>query len=320
MKTSVALCTYNGEKFLKEQIESILHQTIKVDEIIVCDDGSTDQTTSILSEYQKKFPELFKIQINETNLRSVKNFEKAVSLCSHDIIFLSDQDDVWVGNKVEKYLEYFSEHPEISVLCSNGYGINEKSEILDVFPIWEVPELLRQKGTPMNYFDYITFIGNIATGASMAIRKTFVKDILPFPSVKGFHHDEWIALIASSQNKFEILNEKYFKYRVHDKQQVGGVFYPNTEKRKKRMISMHTMDPDIKDFAFYKSALKRLSGSYQKNKMLAANADAWNDIFENNAERAKALFIENKKQFREKFPLGFFMLSITDKIKGKRQL
>lgn len=99
MKTSVALCTYNGEKYIKEQLDSILNQTKKVDEIIVCDDCSSDKTVEILNHYSSTNPGLFKIYINEQNLRSVKNFEKAITLCTGDIIFLSDQDDFWVNEK-----------------------------------------------------------------------------------------------------------------------------------------------------------------------------------------------------------------------------
>ena len=127
MKISVALCTYNGEKFLKEQLDSILNQTIAVDEIIICDDKSTDTTLSILRDYKKKYPTIISIYENENTLKSVKNFEKAISLCTGDIIFLSDQDDIWVDIKVEKYCDYFNENAAIQVLASNGYCINEKS-------------------------------------------------------------------------------------------------------------------------------------------------------------------------------------------------
>ena len=88
MKISVALCTYNGEKFLKEQINSILQQSIHVDEIVICDDCSIDSTKEILDEFLQDFPNIFKIYINEINLRSNKNFEKAIKLCSGDFIFL----------------------------------------------------------------------------------------------------------------------------------------------------------------------------------------------------------------------------------------
>ena len=107
MKLSVALCTFNGEIFLKEQLDSILNQSINIDEIIVCDDQSTDNTKQILESYKKDNPDLFKIYYNEKNLRSNKNFEKAIKLTSGDYIFLSDQDDIWKENKVEETLAVF---------------------------------------------------------------------------------------------------------------------------------------------------------------------------------------------------------------------
>ena len=87
MKISVALCTYNGEQFLKEQLDSILKQTQKVDEIVICDDGSTDATINILENYSANYPNIFHIYRNKVNLRSVKNFEKAITLCTGDLIF-----------------------------------------------------------------------------------------------------------------------------------------------------------------------------------------------------------------------------------------
>src|SRR6266542_888200 len=107
MKISVAIGTYNGEKFLNVQLESILQQTIPVHEIIVCDDHSGDDTINILREFEVSYPSLLKIFANEKNLGVVKNFEKAISLCTGNIIFLADQDDVWNNNKVESVLNFF---------------------------------------------------------------------------------------------------------------------------------------------------------------------------------------------------------------------
>ena len=152
MKTSVALCTYNGQQFLKQQLDSILNQTHKVDEIVVCDDGSTDKTIEILENYSANYPNTFYINQNEINLRSVKNFEKAVKLCSGDIIFLSDQDDVWVDNKVEKYVDYFDKNPNIEVLASNGYCIDENSKVHDKYSIWDVPQFLRDAKIKFDYY------------------------------------------------------------------------------------------------------------------------------------------------------------------------
>jgi len=106
MKISVAMCTFNGAKFLKEQIDSILNQTLKVDEIIICDDGSADDTLSIVTSYHNLYPNLFKFFKNENNLRSNKNFEKAITICDGDFIFLADQDDVWNESKVENTISF----------------------------------------------------------------------------------------------------------------------------------------------------------------------------------------------------------------------
>ncbi len=107
MILSVALCTFNGELFLKEQLDSIINQNLKVDEIIICDDVSNDTTSIILEEYQFKYPELIKVYFNEKSLGTIKNFEKAISLSMGDLIFLSDQDDVWTVNKT-KLMSRFS--------------------------------------------------------------------------------------------------------------------------------------------------------------------------------------------------------------------
>ena len=101
MTTSVAICTYNGAKYLTEQLESILAQETPVDEIIICDDGSTDGTPLLLKEYHDQFPKLFRLFFNAENLGYVRNFEQALSLCTKDIIFLCDQDDVWFSDKIE---------------------------------------------------------------------------------------------------------------------------------------------------------------------------------------------------------------------------
>ena len=257
MNLSVALCTYNGEKFLTEQLDSILNQTQKITEIIVCDDGSTDQTISILENYNVRFPNLFKIHQNEHNLRSVKNFEKAISLCTGEIIFLSDQDDIWVCNKVEDYVSYFNNHPNINVLASNGYCIDQNSIVHEKYAFWDAPQFLRDKNIDVDYFKIITHISNIATGASMAFRKSIVNDILPFPLMNNFHHDEWIALISSATSSFDLLNKKYFYYRIHDSQQVGGVFYEKNETNRQYLTDFFDFNSQQITFKIFRKRLRK---------------------------------------------------------------
>ncbi len=124
MKISVAMCKYNGAKYLPQQLDSIMQQSLEVDEIVVCNDCSTDTTHEILKNYTIKFTYLFKIYSNETNLGSSKNFEKAMQLASGDLIFFADQDDVWKKEKVKKVKNIFIENP-------NAIGVFSDAELID---------------------------------------------------------------------------------------------------------------------------------------------------------------------------------------------
>jgi glycosyltransferase involved in cell wall biosynthesis len=320
MKISVALCTYNGEKYIKEQIDSILQQTRKVDEIVVCDDRSSDKTMAILEEYALANPNIFKLIINEVNLRSVKNFEKAISLCTGDVIFLSDQDDKWINEKVAEYLDYFNENPNIKAIASNGYCINDDSEIEDKYAIWEVPQFLKEKGISYDYYSIINYVSNLATGASMAFKKEIVADFLPFPIVKNFHHDEWIAIVASQKNAFELLNKKYFYYRTHDSQQVGGVFYDKTEYQKTKLTEIFDIHNQNTSFINYKIKLKKYIVSYQKNENLIKTETKHNTFLTENLVVIERLFEQTKRQMKAQYPFLSFLLNISDKITHKRQL
>ena len=282
MNLSVALCTYNGEKFLTEQLDSILNQTQKITEIIVCDDGSTDQTISILENYNVRFPNLFKIHQNEHNLRSVKNFEKAISLCTGEIIFLSDQDDIWVCNKVEDYVSYFNNHPNINVLASNGYCIDQNSIVHEKYAFWDAPQFLRDKNIDVDYFKIITHISNIATGASMAFRKSIVNDILPFPLMNNFHHDEWIALISSATSSFDLLNKKYFYYRIHDSQQVGGVFYEKNETNRQYLTDFFDFNSQQITFKIFRKRLRKNRSFLALNQQLINQCPTKKDLINKN--------------------------------------
>lgn len=109
LTVSLALCTYNGEKFLLEQLQSFLAQTRQPNELVVCDDVSSDRTLEILNEFAQCAPFPVRIFVSDMTLRSTKNFEKAIGLCEGDIIFLSDQDDVWFPDKLARMLTIFEE-------------------------------------------------------------------------------------------------------------------------------------------------------------------------------------------------------------------
>jgi glycosyltransferase involved in cell wall biosynthesis len=213
MTTSVALCTYNGSKFLKEQLNSILSQTVAVDEIIVCDDGSTDDTLSLLDSYREHFPFII-INRNTKTIGGKKNFEKALSLCTGDIIFLSDQDDVWHEKKVEIIVDYFSRVDICEGLFHNA-GMEQGSTLWDVLNF----QLIREKLIPAQLFKAQLFYRNFVTGACLAIRKTALTHILPFQLMEHMWHDEWIAIVLSKRSSLHWLNQPLIYYRKHDEQQ-----------------------------------------------------------------------------------------------------
>ena len=311
---SVALCSYNGEKYIHQQIDSILSQTHKPSEIVVCDDGSTDRTPEILTEYQKQYPEIFRIHFNEINLRSVKNFEKAISLCSKEIIFLSDQDDIWAENKAEKIVSFLDNHAEIDVVATNGFCIDENGTVHEKYSLWDAPVFLKEKEKNIDYFEII-LLCNIATGASMAFRAALKPEIMPFPVLKDYHHDEWIALNTARKGRFEFLNDKLFYYRTHQEQQVGGVFFDKTEEGKAKLMRFFDLEPT--SFSSYKRLLKRLLRFYEINVIIENKNQG--HTFCNTSQSIKERYDALKKEFKNKFPLKSRILFLVDKIMGKKR-
>jgi glycosyltransferase involved in cell wall biosynthesis len=220
---SVALCTYNGEKFLSQQLNSILNQSQPVNEIIICDDNSTDSTVSIIKEFQKKFPLIIKLYINPSSLGPIKNFEKAINLCCGDIIFLSDQDDVWMTNKVEFVVNEFMNSPSLEAFFTDAELIDENSVKIGR-TLWSTLyfNLETQKDwTSGTAFKEIVYKRNKITGATFAIKKTLFDRAVPFPNISGVWHDAWLGMHAAANQTLAWSNTPLIEYRIHPHQQVG---------------------------------------------------------------------------------------------------
>ena len=233
MKISVALCTYNGENFLREQLNSIINQSVSVNEIVVCDDCSSDTTPKILEEFNQKYPQLFKIFINEINLRSNKNFEKAIGLATGDYIFLSDQDDIWRNDKVEKTIEIFTKNTSAEGVFSNANFIDEKSE--KIFPelsLWSSVNFFESSIKSENdLYKSLINVGNFLTGATLCIKKEVQAYLFPFKTINNFIHDEWIAYILTRRKTLFYSSEKLISYRLHSNQQLGVGEIKNPQKK-----------------------------------------------------------------------------------------
>jgi glycosyltransferase involved in cell wall biosynthesis len=218
MKTSVAMCTYNGSRYLREQLESIALQTHLPDELIICDDGSTDGTVPLISEFSRRIEFPVRLFRNRENLGPTKNFEKAISHCGEDIIILSDQDDVWKPKKIERLLKSFEEHPDAAYVFSDAELIDEHGKCLNQ-TLWGTLEF--QPGDFVGTGQLrILLKRNVVTGAGMAFLGSLFKTVTPIPS--GWMHDYWIGLLGSTLSYGIAAPEPLFMYRLHMAQVCGA--------------------------------------------------------------------------------------------------
>ena len=222
IKISVALCTYNGEKYIRQKLESILLQTTAVTEIIVVDDCSSDSTLQIVNDMDNLYPGIIKLYSNDRNIGFLKNFEKALIACSGDFIFFSDQDDVWHENKVERVISYLEKSGMWGVF-TNGELIDGDGNMLGrtLFESLDVDKYLSQEVCCPDLFTMLSLNSNFVTGATLVITKEAKQVVLPFRVSKNIYHDHFIALKLSAMGKFACLNECLVSYRIHAKQQIG---------------------------------------------------------------------------------------------------
>lgn len=222
MNISVAICTYNGEKYLAEQLESIMQQTEPATEIVVCDDGSKDKTLEILHHYQDQYPEIFKIYSNDINLGYFKNFEKSIYLCSQDIIVTSDQDDIWKPEKLEETLNFFKNNPDKEAVFNDLILIDNDKTILEPSYLnWkhiqyqEIIESIKNE----ELFIKTQMQGSFILGCALAIRKTALEEY----GLKNFTraHDYEIAQKLSFKNKMGFIPKTLSFYRQHEAQVCG---------------------------------------------------------------------------------------------------
>lgn len=195
---SVAIATYNGEKYLREQLRSIEVQTVKPDEVIICDDCSTDNTISILEEFKVNAPFSVIILRNENNLGYKKNFKKVVNATHGDFVFLCDQDDYWFENKIERVLAVFKEKPEIQLIAHDAICTNDK---LEPSKITLFTALKRD-------------ISSVVNGCVTCLRRSFLDTVKDIPDEFAF--DSWFTHVANAIDVRFSLCEVLSYYRRHD--------------------------------------------------------------------------------------------------------
>lgn len=222
MKISVALCTYNGETFIEEQLKSILEQTVPVTEIVIFDDASSDATISKIKKIDQKSPGIIRLFHNKSNVGFCENFEKALTECDGDYIFFSDQDDIWHCDKVEKIVLYLTKTGKYGVF-TNGDLIDRDGNKLGttLFDTFIVNNFLSSTHDYPELFAMLCFNENFVTGATLAIKKEGKNIVLPFRTSESIYHDHYIALKLSAIGKLGYMNDCLISYRIHPGQQTG---------------------------------------------------------------------------------------------------
>jgi glycosyltransferase involved in cell wall biosynthesis len=213
------MCTFNGAKFLQEQLDSIAAQTLLPKELVICDDNSTDETLRLANRFARRAPFDVRIQRNATKLGSSRNFALALSLCTGDLLALSDQDDVWYPQKMATLAIHFND-PATGGVFSDGDilsgDLRQTGQTL-----WRSYEFCReeryqfQNGAVARQL----FRRNIVTGMTLMFRSSLRNVLLPVPP--SWVHDGWFAFMIALYSKLILCPERLVGYRRHNMQQIG---------------------------------------------------------------------------------------------------
>jgi glycosyltransferase involved in cell wall biosynthesis len=217
---SIALATHNGERYLAEQLESFAAQHRRPDELVVCDDASTDGTVAILERFSSNAPFAVRIEVNGTRLGCAGNFARALSLCTGDVLFLSDQDDVWLSDKLGTIESVLLARPDVGMVFGDMHIVDRELSPLgytgfDALGFRAKPMRIVQEGRT---FEALLRY-NVISGATMGFRAHLRDLVLPIGA--GWVHDEWIALLVSAVTEVGLIDRPLVLYRQHTDQQIG---------------------------------------------------------------------------------------------------
>ncbi|MEY8309980.1 glycosyltransferase [Erysipelotrichaceae bacterium 51-3] len=283
---SVAMTTYNSAFYLKEQLDSIKNQTRTVDEVIIVDDASTNQTPQLIRQYiQNNHLEHWKLVVNPHNLGYIKSFQKALSLCSGKIIFLCDHDDRWHPDKVKIMAKYMEENPQIlSLLCSFEKIDKDSKPIIEKKRNFSANNGLihfRVKGqlTSLNFRDVLIY--NAGQGCLQALRKSLAVQYLQIGQNLNLPHDWSISVLASLRQGLYYLDQKLVFYRIYEGNTLGLTRCKNWPDRcqrahqdaiqKRDLLTLVKRDP--KSNAVQKKLARKVSCLYDRREEALCNRD-----------------------------------------------
>jgi len=217
-KLCILLASYNGEKYISEQLDSIINQTYKNWELIIRDDGSKDETVTILNKYEKKDERIKVLRDDKGNLGFLKNFEELLYNAKEEFVLFSDQDDFWLKNKLEKFVEKIRDLDEkvlskpLLVHC-NSLVCDEKLEVIKEKFIDS--KIAKKNNSNIYFFEYIV------QGSTSMVNKKMIREGLPFLKSVTLH-DRYFHLLSQFLGTRIFIDESLIKYRQHERNAIGA--------------------------------------------------------------------------------------------------
>ena len=270
MNISVALTTYNGARFLQEQLQSIADQSSLPSQLVIVDDRSSDETKEIIDTFASKAPFAVDVRVNETTLGPTRNFQSAVELCNGDVIVLCDQDDRWHPEKLSQIKSTFSSRPNVGLVFSDAELIDEHGKSLNR-RLWQhTLNPTCERGLRSGKAFEVLLQHDVVTGATMSFRECFRKAILPFPTGIPLIHDGWTAVIIAAVSEIARLRQCLVQYRLHDRQCLGIEPFNQTG----RTADLEQVSRLTRRSCYYSEQIQKLEAVRERLARLSTFADA----------------------------------------------
>lgn len=220
-RVSIALATCQGERFLEAQLESIACQSRLPDQLVISDDASEDRTFDLATAFAARADFDVELERNPERLGITQNFERSLSLCSGDVIFLADQDDVWEADKIETVIGVLEARPEVGAVFHNAEVVGEALDPLgtslwDSLGFGEREQQRVRSGAALEVF--LRHV--VAAGTTMAFRSRYLQLALPFPRLRSCH-DAFTAFVIAAVAEVAIVDRNLIRYRLHGANQIG---------------------------------------------------------------------------------------------------
>lgn len=224
-RISVVMATYNGERYIRQQLDTILPFLEDGDELLVTDDGSKDSTLQIIQEYFEKYPSKIRT-VSGPHKGVAQNFSSGLMKCKNDIALLSDQDDIWSERKISVMRKSFNDHPEALVIMHDGGYCDSEGNILP-------DRIYEHRETGHGWVKNL--VKSCYYGCCLGVRREFIDTALPIPSGRVLH-DQYFGLIAEQLKCSEFIPDELIWHRIHDTNKSSSQSFSNQIYYRKELL------------------------------------------------------------------------------------